>query len=186
MLAHLKIQQHFLCDNPFCILTAPRSFSKRTFFTIILPFLSSLAKVANPDPPPAATGLFADFFYSKEFLGLVTKSSCKHIDFDYHLGLALTLDSPLSKGKKNKYPRVVYIKHKPQKIGDKGKNQPKVQILSLHDHHHQDKCSDDCSLEMRWLWPRAVLQLCGDVTLSHRPPIPHICHFFDTVKIFGD
>ena len=39
-----------------------------------------------------------------------------------------------------------------------------------HDHHHQDKCSHDCSLEMRWLWPRAMLQLCGDVTPSHRPP----------------
>ena len=66
-----KIQQHFLCDNPFCILTAPRSFSKRTFFTIILPFLSSLAKVANPDPPPAATIPFADFwqffFIAKSF-----------------------------------------------------------------------------------------------------------------------
>ena len=147
-----KIQQHFLCDNPFCILTAPRSFSKQTFLRLFSPFCHLQPRWQIQTVPlqqPSSLLFLTVFFYSKEFLGLVTKSSCKHIDFDYHLGLALTLDSPLSKGKKNKCPRVVYIKHKPQKIRDKGKNQPKVQILSLHDHHHQDKCSDDCSLEMR-------------------------------------
>ena len=53
-----KYNQHFLSDNLFCT----KIFFEADIFSIILPFLSSLAKVANPDPPPAATVLVEDFW----------------------------------------------------------------------------------------------------------------------------
>ena len=146
--------------------------------------------MANPDPPPAATVLVEDFwqffFIAKSFWAWSQSLLGNILILIIMLAWLWLLAVLFQKEEEKQICWSGTYQTQTTKVRDKSKNRPKEQIWNHyyhhhhdhhHNHHHQDRCSHDCSLEMRWLWPRAMLQLCSDVTLSHRPHTNTLVHW---------